>query len=232
VISSPATYRDVQQELIAEIHRTAVWPVVVTVDSNISVTEKSDFIDRDSSYIILIPDGNIESIDAQLLGLITDRKNEFQKLWNSEARFVVAGANEFSMSQQTDIFDYFSKFRKCNFIFVIKERDEIYKNYSRPMKAFDVGTGMKFGLYTWFPHQSSENCTEVNDITLLDSWVISAQGHFTKNTDLFPGKIKNSLNGCPMKALVFDSQIFFTKKYVNITYSNRTVVNYITGLEM
>jgi hypothetical protein len=32
VISSPSNYRDVQQELIAEIHRTAIWPVVVCVD--------------------------------------------------------------------------------------------------------------------------------------------------------------------------------------------------------
>jgi len=51
VISSPAAYRDAQQELIAEIHRTAMWSVVVTVDSNISMPEESDFIDRDGSYI-------------------------------------------------------------------------------------------------------------------------------------------------------------------------------------
>jgi len=108
VISSPATYRDVQQELIVEIHRTAIWPVVVTVDGNISVPEDSDFIDRDGSYIILIPHGNIEIIEAEILGLILDRKNKFTILWNSEARFVVAGANEFSMSQQTNIFEYFS----------------------------------------------------------------------------------------------------------------------------
>ena len=31
VISSPATYGDVQQELIAEIHRTSIWPAVVIV---------------------------------------------------------------------------------------------------------------------------------------------------------------------------------------------------------
>ena len=69
VISSPATYRDVQQELISEIHRTAIWPVVVTVDGNISIPEKSDFIDRDGSYIILIPDGNIKSFKAEINGL-------------------------------------------------------------------------------------------------------------------------------------------------------------------
>jgi hypothetical protein len=76
------------------------------------------------------------------------------------------------------------------------------KKYSRPTNFNDLDTGMKLAVYTWFPYQSSDRCTEVNDITLLESWVISAQGHFTKNTDLFPGKISKSFNGCPMKAFV------------------------------
>ena len=87
-------------------------------------------------------------------------------------------------------------------------------------------------MYTWFPYQSSDHSTEMNDITLLDSWVISTQGNFTKNTDLFPRKINKSFNGCPMKALVFARKWFFTTKYVNLTYYNGTVVNHITGLEM
>jgi hypothetical protein len=41
----------VQQELIAEIQRNAIWPNVVTVDGNISNPYKTDFIGRDSSYI-------------------------------------------------------------------------------------------------------------------------------------------------------------------------------------
>jgi len=68
VISSPATYRDVQQELIAEIHRTAIWPAVVNVDGNISIPEKSDFVDRNGSYIILIPDENIKTLSLKLMG--------------------------------------------------------------------------------------------------------------------------------------------------------------------
>jgi hypothetical protein len=36
VITFPATYRDVQQELIEKIHRKSIWPVVVIVDGNIS----------------------------------------------------------------------------------------------------------------------------------------------------------------------------------------------------
>ena len=73
MISSTSTYRDVQQELIARIQRTAIWPVVVTVDGNISIPDKSDFIDRDGSYIILIPDGNIKSFKAEINGLTKDR---------------------------------------------------------------------------------------------------------------------------------------------------------------
>jgi hypothetical protein len=66
----------------------------------------------------------------------------------------------------------------------------------------------------------------VYDTTLLDSWVISAQGHFTKNTDLFPVKISKSLNAFPMKAVVHDNYSKFTM------YSNGTLVSYITVLEM
>jgi hypothetical protein len=66
VISSPSNYRDVQQELITEIHQTAIWPVVVTGDGNISKPEKTDFTNRYGSYIILIPDGNLETFQVQI----------------------------------------------------------------------------------------------------------------------------------------------------------------------
>ena len=144
----------------------------------------------------------------------------------------MAGANEFSISQQKDIFDYFSKFRIYNCIIVSQEHDVITKEYSLPTEDNDVGTCMKLGVYTWFPYQSSDRCTEVKGTTLLDTWVISAQGHFTKNTDLYPRKFCNSFKGCPMKALVFDGQWFFTTKYENLLYSNGTVVTHITGLEI
>ena len=86
VISSPSADRDVQQELIAEIHRTAIWPVVVTVDGNISEITKTDFIDRGGSYIILIPDGNLKSFKAEIRGLAGGQNLSFTRFWNSEAR--------------------------------------------------------------------------------------------------------------------------------------------------
>jgi hypothetical protein len=91
---------------------------------------------------------------------------------------------------------------------------------------------MKLGVYTWFPYQSSDRCIEVNDITLLDSWNISGQGHFNKNIDLFPRKINKRLNGCPMKAVIRNGHGYFTTSYFNQTYSNGSVEWYINGLEI
>jgi hypothetical protein len=143
----------------------------------------------------------------------------------------VAGTNEFSMLQQTDIFNFFSKFRIYNCIIVSQELYLTDKENRRPIKFNDVEKNVKLGVYILFPYQSSDSCTEVNDITLLDSWVISAQGYFTKNTDLFPRKISNSLNRCPMKAFVRDIHSDFTTKYVHYNDSNGNVVSYIEGLE-
>jgi hypothetical protein len=181
----------VQQELNAEIHKTFIWPAVVTADGNISKPNKTHFIDRDGAYVILIPDGNFKTFLTEILGLALEQ-NEFTRFWNSEDRFVVAGANEFSMSQITDIFRYLSKLRIYICIIVSREHFVFDKGYSRPIKVNDIDTYMKLGVYTWFPYQSSDRCTEVNNITLLDSWAISAQGHFTKNTDLFPRNVSKS----------------------------------------
>ena len=214
VISSPSNYRDVQQELIAEIQRISTWPIVVTLDGNIGPHEESYFIDKDGSYIMLIPDGHIKNLQAEFNGLAFER-TKFTRLWDSEARFVVAGDKEFSMSKQTEIFNILSKFRIYNCIIVCREHYCIGNGYRRTKNVKNVDRFMKLGVHTWFPYQSSNRCTEVNDITLLDSWVISAQGHFTKNTDLFPRKISNNLNGCPMKAFVHNAKWHFTTNYVN-----------------
>jgi hypothetical protein len=102
-----------------------------------------------------------------------------------------------------DIFlTIFSKLRIHNCIIVSQKHDVIDKEYSKLKYVNNVDTGMKLGVYTWFPNQSSDRCTYVKDTTLIDSSVMSAQGHFTKNTGLFPIKIRKSFNGCPMKAIL------------------------------
>jgi hypothetical protein len=163
------------------------------------------------------------------LGLIQAGENNFTRIWNFEARFVVAGANKFSILQQADIFEYFSKFRTYNCIIVSQLPDVVYNKNNKPTKVNDVDRDMKFVASTWFPYQSSDRCTEVKLITLLDIWVISEQGHFTTNADLFPIKIRNSFNRCPMKAVLRDIYGFKEVDYLNDTVSSESDNS---GLEM
>jgi hypothetical protein len=106
----------VKQDLIAEIHRISIWPVFVKFEGNISKHSKTDFIDGDGGYIILILDGIFKSFQVAINELAQEGEHKFLRLWTSEARFVVAGLNEFSMSQQKaiQVFDYFSQLRIYN----------------------------------------------------------------------------------------------------------------------
>jgi hypothetical protein len=132
----------------------------------------------------------------------------------------VAKANKLSTSQKYNIFVYLSKHRIYNCIIVSLEHYVIEGEYNRPINVVD--TRMKLDVYIWFAYQRPNHCTEANYITLLNSWVISAQRHFTNNTDLFPEKISKSFKGSPMKAVVTDGMWYFTTNYF-YTDSNKSV---------
>jgi hypothetical protein len=42
-------------------------------------------------------------------------------------------------------------------------------------------------------YQSPEHCSDLNKVTLLESWVKTEEGHFIKNQNFFPQKIGNNL---------------------------------------
>ena len=50
-----------------------MWPVVVTVDGNISKPNKRDFKVGDDCYIILILGGNINGLSVEFNGLFEER---------------------------------------------------------------------------------------------------------------------------------------------------------------
>jgi len=108
------------------MHRTSTWPVVVTDDGNISKPEGSDFIDSDGSYIILIPDGNIECLEAEVSGLSLDREHKFK------------------------IFGFLNKHTS------ISERCVSYKNYEMPfiLRPETQDTKINLGIITNAKHMT------------------------------------------------------------------------------
>jgi hypothetical protein len=56
-------------------------------------------------------DRNLKSLNFEMPGLAEAGELNFTRFWNSEARFVVAVANEFSISKQTLVLYYFAHYR-------------------------------------------------------------------------------------------------------------------------
>jgi hypothetical protein len=54
------------------------------------------------------------------------------------------------------------------------------------------------GVYTWFPYRDRSNCHNTREVHLVYLWVMKGSDHFTRNSCLFPNKIKNGLNNCPI----------------------------------
>jgi hypothetical protein len=94
---------------------------------------------------MLIPDGNTIKFPVEINRLAFGQFG-YTWLWNSEARFVVVGAKEFSMSQQTEIFNILSKFRINNCIIVSREHYLIENGYSKPINVKQVDRYMKLGV--------------------------------------------------------------------------------------
>jgi hypothetical protein len=122
---------------------------------NISKTNKTHFIGGDFSYIIFISSGNIKILKYEIKWPVLNR-TEFRRNWNSEARFCVVGANEYSLSQNIEIIEVFSNLRIYNCITVGHEHYVNENAYSSPINFGDVDTGIKLWVYAWFPFHMSE----------------------------------------------------------------------------
>jgi hypothetical protein len=72
----------------------------------------------------------------------------------------------------------------------------------------------RLNLYTWFPFKLGR-CGEVQEVILLDEWVIEHNGTFTENANLYPEKVPKNLMGCPIKVgtVGIDPYVIMTENY-------------------
>ncbi|XP_033611240.1 uncharacterized protein LOC117283066 [Cryptotermes secundus] len=85
-------------------------------------------------------------------------------------------------------------------------------------------------LYTWFPYQSGR-CGQLEDVTLLDEWMLEHNGRLSNEVDLFPIKVPNDLVGCPIRVATYgiDPYVILTDNY---TRNDGTTVYRLGGLSV
>jgi hypothetical protein len=90
-----------------------------------------------------------------------------------------------------------------------------------------------FDLYTWFPYHSPDQCSTVRNVFLLDTWTTEGQGRFIKNANLFPIKIKNHLQTCPVTATTFPLTVAVgNATEINTGKETNTKITYSEGWEI
>jgi len=193
--------------LFSELSR---WTIVVFGNTSERNTVTYDVC---GSYIILTTS-------------VTVLQNQLQRLsnssyWNPRGRFVVALLNSFYdpplMAQ-----------------LLLKELRKHEIANSVALVPNEEGEHIPgFNSYTWYPYQSTRQCIEVKNVTLLDTWVKKGNGYFLKKTHLFPQKISKNLHGCPLRIVTRETIFTVTHPYlVFLGRCNITKLMYKDGWEV
>jgi hypothetical protein len=88
----------------------------------------------------------------------------------------------------------------------------------------------RLDLYTWFPFKLGR-CGDVQDVILLDEWVIENNGRFSENAHLYPAKVPKNFMCCPIKvgSVGIDPYLIMTENY---TQNDGNTAYRLTGLSV
>jgi hypothetical protein len=194
--------RNLGSILLQELATSGQWSVFLYrgPDEGSFETQVEEMYHRPSSYIIYLQN-NVTSD-------LNDRLRCFKKFYfrNLRSRFVVILDEKFKDpdAKMSEVLAKFWQFQIVNVIIVLlKLRARDVLQIGVIPKVLEQLVQMRqtesvVGVYTWFPYRDHNNCYNTRDVHLVDVWVMEGSGHFALNNYLFPNKIKNSLNNCPI----------------------------------
>jgi len=86
--------------------------------------------------------------------------------------------------------------------------------------------------YVWFPYHPTGKCPHDKHVTLHDRWVWDASGsmHFLHKACLFPPKIPNDLQGCPLTVSTFEVPPYIMRRTTS-KVDTKSII-YEKGLEI
>jgi hypothetical protein len=204
-----STLTPVGQHLLKNIHQAARWPLIVYQDTD--NYEKQAVITDDEciGHVVFVScSRTIDEMEANIVK--TAVRLNFRHIrmtsWRRKSQFVIAVENDCktinfrTLAQK--ILSIFWFHRIVNVVVVVQDEGstENLLNVSNSV-SFGRSRHLALSLYTWFPYQSPNRCTQVEDVVLLDKWVMKGKGFLVQNSNLFPQKIGKTFNGCPLRGM-------------------------------
>ena len=179
-----------------EINKETNWSLIV-IKHSYSVAET--IFKFDSCLIFLfIDDKNALDITSQMEAIHPNEEI------NNEARYIIVIMCKTSMLSMEYIKDVFSEiwetYMLLNILAVVPNKCLNSENISETKTTYHRKTDIiTVDIYSWFPYSLENNCTKINKITLIDSWIGNDSMTFQKKANLYPEKIPLNLQKCPMK---------------------------------
>jgi hypothetical protein len=159
-------------------------------------------------------------------------------MWNARSRFVVILDEKFKepQTQISEVLSIFWQFRLVNVVVLLKLPARDIPRVGIVPRGVEQLLRLRrsdsaFGVYTWFPYRDRSNCYNSTEVHLLDLWLMEGSGHFALNNFLFPNKIKNGLNNCPVVVSTTQRHPFVERAYYTNTEGSVETV-YRTGWDI
>ncbi|PSN55655.1 Ionotropic receptor 602 [Blattella germanica] len=149
-------------------------------------------LDQGYVFFVYISDPE-DSLTDMLDYQVPPFKNTFS--WNPRGKFIVVIMHE---NLQKDDIKRFAKAAFETFWDLHKVFDVllIIPKFQQKNTLDDLEADV-LDLYTWVPY-SDTNCGVVNESLLVNRWLFEEGGKFAEERDVFPNKLLNNFNGCPL----------------------------------
>ena len=230
--STNSTEFAIENVLVQEINKLQMWPIITSRPLGISDTKptRKPVYDKYDSYIIMTQGTRAEDVLEGLVGQI--QSLSCHRSWNPRALFIVTSITKQDTHPSTrraqQILSYLWQWKIINVLVLVMVSQPMAKKFTPVSQPAPV-----FELYTWFPYDSPDQCSTVQDVVLLDKWTTEGQGRFIKNANLFPIKIKNNLHTCPVTATTFPLAIAVgNAKGINTEKETNNKITYSEGWEV
>jgi len=210
--------------ILQKTNEAASWAILVSNPDQPSLEITYEFQDKIDNYLVIVrpkstDEGTFDEVQDQFDSLLK------MKSWNQRALFLLmlTGTIKEPKLLAHKIFDILWKSENVlNIVLLVPTVEEslLHDNVKHTAKS------MSFDLYTWFPYHSG-HCASVEEVALLDQWLVTKSGGFLKEVPLFPNKIPANLQACPLRVCAAEDQPFVLCN--NIEHKN---ISKYSGLEI
>lgn len=208
ILSQPSKYMDddhVVNTLLQDTHNAASWTTLVSNPDEPSLQVTHEVQGKMDYYLVIVrPKGTDEETFDEVQSLF----DSFPKMksWNQRALFLVLlmGRIKEPKLLAHKLFEVLWQSENVlNIVLLVPTLEEcLLHDNLRHKEKF-----MTFDLYTWFPYHSG-NCASVEEVALVDQWIVTDSGGFLNQVPLFPNKIPANLQACPLRVSTVEDRPF------------------------